>query len=324
MVGRKKIECQEIFADFTITSKYGATYEWKNVQLTCPDCKSTNLRTAGTRKRKDTRVQGIICANDDCRKNGRKNGRQFTPYTSGAVDSLVDQDLEEMISMLYLQGAKGKTVAKQYGVSSTFISFLRDEVDEAIERGLIRDSLVDEPTDDTAVSIDEMFFKIGGKTVYVIIVRGYKSRKVLGLHVSNSRKEPDIRKAFDEAQQNTIEQVGIISMDAWGATRKMAYNLLYPVTLIVHKHKKPYDKAVIERVEYDGRNRIIIQIGVKTDIFTKQKKREFRHRHVTKCLIGTKKRPLGRPKGSKNKPKTGKKKTAGKEAWTKRALQGFQ
>jgi hypothetical protein len=232
---------------------------------------------------------------------------------------MVDSKLEQMIEQLYLEGAKGKTVAKQCGVSDSFISFLRDEVDQAIKDGYVRDILVDEPTSDTNLSVDEMFFKIGEKTLYVIIFRGYKTRKVLGLNVSETRKAEDIRKAFDEAQANTKDDIKVITLDAWGATRKMARELGYDITLIIHKHKKPYDKVVIEHIQHINGDIVITQVGTKDDIFKNRKKREFYYQQYTEKQKPTGNRTRGRPKGSKNKAKKrGKKKTG-----TKRGPRGL-
>nr|MDO8119046.1 hypothetical protein [Candidatus Sigynarchaeota archaeon] len=83
----------------------------------------------------------------------------------------------------------------------------------------------------------------------------------------------------------------------------MARHLGYPITLIAHPHKKPYDKAIIERIEYDGDVQIITQIGVKVNIFTKRKKREFHVRQTKKSMNPPAKRPRGRSKCSKNKIK---------------------
>jgi len=144
--------------------------------------------------------------------------------------------------------------------------------------------------------------------IYVIIVRGYKSRKVLGLNVSLTRTEADIRKAFDEAGSNTQEEISVITCDAWGATRKMAHDLMRPITLIIHKHKKPYDKAVIERIEYDGSDRVITQVGIETDIFERRAKREYKHATIVQSTVIPLPRRKGRPKGSKNRSPYGAKK----------------
>ncbi|MHA1793468.1 MAG: hypothetical protein ACTSVI_12530 [Promethearchaeota archaeon] len=308
MVGRKKIENQELECDITFIARSGITYVLKQVKMTCPDCGSQNVRPFGTRKLKNTRVYGIICKNPECKRKGRKTPRQFSPHTSGTIRVLVNGKIESMVREMYLEGAKAKSVASSYGVSNTFISFLRDEIDTAIENGFVQDELVEEPTGDVAVGIDETFFKIGKKKIYVIITRGYKTRKVLGIHVSTTRTESDIRASFDEAQRNTLQRINIITADAWGATRKMARNLMYPITIIVHKHKKPHDKAVIERIEYEGTDRIITQIGIKTDVFEKRGKREYKHRKIVESTVKPPAKPFGRPKGSKNKPRKSQKK----------------
>lgn len=281
--------------------------------ICCPDCFTTDVSLNGTRPRDNGRVQAYICNDTACRKKrGKKTGRQFTVLTSGEIAKLVDREIEEMIDALYRRGAKAKTVAAQHGVSDAFVSLLRSAVDKTIARGVKRDKLVSHKTRDRAVSIDETFFKIDGETLYVIIVRGYKSSKVLAVNVSTSRAEEDMRKAFDEAQANSSKRIEVITADAHEATRAMARHLGHPVTLIVHPHKKPYDKAIIERIEYDGDVRIETLIGVSTDIFEKQKKREYHVRQVTKPVNPPAPKPRGRPKGSKNKAKVKAKGKTGK------------
>ena len=299
---------QEIECDISFIARSGITHVLKNVRMTCPECGSANVRSFGTRKLLETRVHALVCRNPECNRKGKTTPRQFSPHTSGAIRELVNGKIESMIREIYLEGAKAKTVASSHGVSDTFVSFLRDEVDDVIENGLARDELVEEPTDDVAVGIDETFFNIGKKKIYVIITRGYKSRKVLGTHVSSTRTEADIRASFDEAQRNTNQRIHTITADAWGATRKMARGLMYPVTLIVHKHEKPFDKAVIERIEYDNTDRVITQIGIKTDMFEKRGKREYMVRKIVESTVEPPAKPRGRPKGSKSKPKKSPKK----------------
>ncbi|MEX2719296.1 MAG: hypothetical protein Q6370_023600 [Candidatus Sigynarchaeota archaeon] len=308
MAGRKAKVYEELRADISIESGSGMSYVLKGVQMICPSCSSKNVRSNGTRPLKNTRIPAIICKNPDCHAGPKNTPRQFSPHKSKAIQDMLSEHLNQMLRQVYLEGAKAKTVAAAYGVSETFVSFLRDDLDAVIEQGIVKDELVDVKTDDDAASIDEDFFKIGSEAVYVIIVRGYKSRKVLGLNVSLTRTESDIRKAFDEAQANSQNQLNIITCDAWGATRKMAHELMRPVTLIIHKHKKPYDKAVIERVEYQGTDRIITKVGIQTDIFTRRAKREYMHQTTVESTVASPPGHLGRPKGSKNKGKYGAKK----------------
>lgn len=313
MVGRKKIENEILECEISFTSKFGITHVLKNVRMTCPDCGSTEVRPFGTRKLKETRVIGLVCRNPDCPREGKKSARQFSPHTSGAIKTLVNGKIDNIVREIYIEGSKAKSVASSYGVSESFVSFLRDDLDKAIEEGLIKDDLVDAPTDDRQVSADETFFEIGKQKIYVIIFRGYKTKKVLGINVSMTRKEADIRVAFDEAQRNTRERIHTITCDAWPATKKMAKGLLYPITLIVHRHKKPYDKAIIERYEYDGTTRNVTRVGIKTDVFTRRGKREYRHESRTESTVAPPPKPKGRPKGSRNKPPGSSKKNARQE-----------
>nr|MDO8119227.1 hypothetical protein [Candidatus Sigynarchaeota archaeon] len=316
MEKNKHVKNREIRASITFKTAVGMAIILSNFLICCPECLSTDISRNGTRPREHGRVDAFICNNPTCRaKRGKKTGRQFTVLTSGEIKKLVEREIGEIIDALYRQGAKAKTIAAKHGVSNAFVSTLRSAVDKTIARGLKKDRLVPRKTTDNAVSIDETFFKIDGETVYVIIVRGYRSSKVLGINISKSRAEADMRKALDEAQSNSSKRIEIITTDAHEATRAMARHLGYPVSLIVHPHKKPYDKVIIERIEYQGDEQIITQVGVKANMFTKRKKREFHVRQTKKSMNPPAKRPRGRPKGSRNKG-TGKKQ--GKETPKKR------
>ena len=305
MVKRKHVKRPEFRASIVFKTEFGAFLLLSSLLICCPDCFSTDVVRNGSRPREDGPVAAFLCKNETCRlKRGKKTGRQFTVLTSGEITKFVEREIGEMIDALYRRGAKAKTIAAQHGVSDAFVSLLRSAVDATIARGKRRDKLVSRKTKDHAVSIDETFFKIDGETIYAIIVRGYNSSKVLGINVSSSRAEADMRKAFDEAQANSSKRIETITADAHEATRAMARHLGYPITLIVHPHKKPYDKAIIERIEYDGDVQIHTLIGVSTDIFKKQKKRQYHYKQVTRPVNPPAPKPRGRPKGSKNKGKT--------------------
>ena len=301
---RKHVQKREHRVSIVIKTAFGVVLTLSNMLICCPDCFSSDVSRNGTRPRKNGRIDEFICNDPDCRiHRGKKTGRQFTVLTSGEIAKLVHHEIEKMIDALYRHGAKAKTVAAQHGVSDAFVSLLRKTVDETIARGKRRDKLVSHKTEDHAVSIDETFFKIDGETIYVIIVRGYQSSKVLGINVSTARGEADMRKALDNAQTSSSKRIEVITTDAHEATRAMARHLGYPVTLVVHPHKRPYKKAIIERIDYDGDVQIQTLIGVSADIFKKQKKRQYHFKQVTRPVHPPAPKPRGRPKGSRNKVK---------------------
>ncbi|MEX2684954.1 MAG: hypothetical protein Q6373_025490, partial [Candidatus Sigynarchaeota archaeon] len=305
MVNRKHVKRPELCASIMFKTEFGAFLLVSSLVICCPDCFSTDIVRDGSRPREDGPVAAFLCKNEACRiKRGKKTGRQFTVLTSGEIATFVEREIGEMIDALYRRGAKAKTIAAQHGVSDAFVSLLRSAVDATIARGKRRDKLVHRKTKDHAVSIDETFFTIDGETICAIIVHGYRSSKVLGINVSPARAEADMRKAFDEAQANSPRRIEVITADAHEVTRAMARHLGYPLTLIVHPHERPCDRAIIERIEYDGDVRIETLIGVRTAIFKKQRKRQYHVKQVTKPVNPPAPKPRGRPKGSTNKEKT--------------------
>lgn len=202
---------------------------------------------------------------------------------------------------LLKDGAKNKTIAKKYSVSPSEISALRREIETAIEKHRRLDSLVKMPQPDKAIAIDETFLKIEGKKVYIIITTGYMSRKVLGINVSFSRNEKDMREVFNEAERNTKYRIATVTSDAWGSTIAMVKNMGRKMDHIIHKHKKPYIKAVIKRYEYIDGERVITTIGVKTEVTKRRAKRQGYYMITKEPLNPPLSKNRDRPKGSKNK-----------------------
>ena len=83
-------------------------------------------------------------------------------------------------------------------------------------------------------------------------------------------------------------------------TRKMVKQLNRPITIVIHKHKKPYDKAVIWEIEYLDQERITTKIGIKTDFFKWRKKREYFYKIERERIVSKRKSIIGRPPGVKN------------------------
>lgn len=277
------------------------------IKIKCPDCGSSMIGTNGTKKNGSNRVECFICKNPAClkerSKRKRKKGRQFIVTTSFEYKKLINSKLKELYYDLLKDGAKNKTIAKKYGVSPSQISALRTEIETAIEKHQTLDSLVNIPQPDRAIAIDETFLEIEGKPIYIIIATGYESHKTLGIKVSPTRKEKDMREVFDEAERNTKYPIAIVTSDAWGSTIAMVKNLGREIIHVIHKHKKPFDKAVINLHEYTDTERITTDIGVKTDFTKKRGKREGYHMTTITPLNPPPSKKRGRPKGSKNKRK---------------------
>ena len=198
-------------------------------------------------------------------------------------------------------GAKNKTIAKKYGISESQVSALRTEIESAIDNLNGLDTLVLTPQPDKAIAIDETFLKIEGTAIYVIIATGYTSHKTLGIKVSKSRSEQDIREVFNEADGNTENDITTISSDALNATQAMVKNLNREIVHVIHPHKKPFKKAIIRHYSYENNERITTTIGVKSNFFKKRGKRQFRYMEARTDLTPKIKKKCGRPKGSKTK-----------------------
>jgi len=83
----------------------------------------------------------------------------------------------------------------------------------------------------------------------------------------------------------------------------MVKNLGREISHVIHKHKKPYDKAVIRHYEYTNTERVTTDIGVKTDVMKKRATRQGHYMVKREPLNAPPPKKVGRPKGSKTKKK---------------------
>ncbi|MBD3343420.1 MAG: DDE-type integrase/transposase/recombinase [Candidatus Lokiarchaeota archaeon] len=307
MAGRKKKVLTPIYRDLIIIMKGVVDLMLGQIQIKCPLCGSWKVTTNGTRPRKGKRVEAFICRNKKCKNGDHKTPKSFILTTSYEFKQLIFTKLERLYGNLLKDGAKCKTVAKKYKVSPSQISKLRDVFIEALDKLEGLDKLVKVPQSDRTICMDETFLKIEGTSVYIIVATGYKTHKILGLKVSKSRKEKDMREVFDEAEKNTKERISNVISDGWGATQKMTKNLRRKITHVIHKHKKPYKKVLARHYFYTRTRRITLEIGIKNDLFKKRGKRVFYYAVSKKPLNPLPPKKLGRPKGSKNKSKNKKK-----------------
>lgn len=323
MVGRKKKVLIPIFRDLVIIIQDATKLMLGQIQIKCPLCGSWKISSNGTRPRKGKRVEAFICRNKKCKNGGHKTSKQFILTTSYEFKQLIFTKLENLYEDLLKDGAKSKTIAKKYKVSPSQISKLRDVFVKTLDKLEGLDNLVSIPQSDKTICMDETFLKIDGTSIYIIVATGYETHKILGLKVSKTRKEEDMREVFDEAEQNTKKPISNVISDGWGATQKMTKKLGREITHVIHKHKKPYKKVVVRHFFYTKTHRITLEIGVKNNIFKKKCKRVFYYTISKKPLHPSSKKKRGRPKGSKNKKKSKKRTTAPKKRGRKGLLKVF-
>jgi transposase-like protein len=316
MTGRKFKDLIEIWRHIFITMINGRNIPLIKIKIRCPECGSWMVGPNGTRKRKNGRVDAYICKNPECKKKGRKTPKQFIVTSSYEFKKFIQAKVKQLYEDMLKEGAKNKTLAKKYHVSPSEISALRTEIEKAIEKHHALNSLVDVPQPDKAIAIDETFLTIEGKKVYIIVATGYMTRKVLGVKVSYSRKEQDMREVFDEAEKNTMYPITTVTSDAWSGTIAMVKHLGREISHVIHKHKKPYKKAVIKHYEYNNTERVTTTIGVKTDVMKRRATRQGHYMVNRKPLNAPPPKKVGRPKGSKSKKnlkKSNKKKKRGRK-----------
>ena len=301
MIGRPKKKYSEIWRPIYIETEIEAIELLKNIPVLCPDCQSAEIGTFGTHKRQNGRVEYFQCKNPECSHlKIHKIARQFTLSTSWCFMTSLNSMLGRMTKEIMQGKVSQSAIAEKYEVSDSLIAFIRTKIEKTLDFLYGLDHLVFVPTADTAVAGDETFIRINGVPFYIIMFTGHTTHKILGISVSKTRSEADIRQVFDEANQNTKNPIRVITADAWGATQTMAKNLNRPITLVIHRHKRPYDKAIIWEIEYKDNLRKITKIGVKCDFFEHRGKREYHYMVEEEDLTPPIPKKQGRPKGVKN------------------------
>ena len=307
MIGRKRKNYEPLWRSIEVQTESGTRFSIGEIQLYCPKCRSPLVGGFGTHGRKNKRVETFQCKDRDCAHlKKHKTPKQFVLTTSHRFQELIIDKLQNFYEDLMIDGARQNTLAKKYVISEAQVSALRSELEKAIDDLHGLDSLVVTPQPDAAIAIDETFLKIEGTSIYVILATGYTSRKTLGVKVSKTRSEEDMRTVFDEADGNTAHKITTLTSDALNATQSMAKNLGREFTHVIHPHKKPYTNAVIKHYRYEGNERITTTIGVPTDFFKKRGKRRFRYQETRTDLTPKVKKNRGRPKGSTTKKKKNK------------------
>ena len=303
MPGRPKTVYLPIFRLIHVTLEDGTTLPLTDIPVLCPICESPLVGPYGHQPEEEGGDQKYQCKNKDCPfRKEHKKGHQFYVHTSARLQQALVDYFEKVLIPLVNGTMPQQALAGQIHRSPALVTYIRHKVEARLQELDQLRQLVRSPTLEEAVSLDEFFLTIGGHAVYVVIATGYRQRKVLGVKVSLSRDEAVMRAVFGEAEQNNGKKFAILTIDAWGASQKMAKDLNRPIIVVIHKHKRPYDKAVIWSIEYEGDTRVTHKIGVKTDFFRSRKTREYRYlRQEEPCTppdSGPRKR--GRPKNVKN------------------------
>jgi len=301
MAGRPIKEYMPIYEPITMRSDDFVSLPFGDILVLCPVCHSSLVGQYGFQTLKTGTWAKYQCKNPLCPAlQYLRKGRQFTLQTSAFFQDALADHLAHMLVPLVKGDSTQKVVGEHHHRSPALMTYIHQKIQAVLERRQDLEKLVvDAPLDD-AVSLDEWFLKIGGEAVYVIMATSYGKKKVLGVKVAYSRDDAMMRAVFDEAERNNGKPFSTITIDAWGGSIKMAKGLCRPITAVIHRHKAPFDKAVLLRIEYIEGKRVLNFIGVKTDFFKARKSREYKYMIETEDLTKSTPKKQGRPKGSKN------------------------
>lgn len=298
MIGRPRTQYPGMRGNLTVTDDNDTPISVSEIQILCPICESDQIGPIGIGK--------VQCKNPDCPfLKTHTKGKQFRFQTSAFFKNALEDQLQRILKSLVMGETTQSHLGKQFDRSPALITYLHQKMEAIFERNDQRMKLVIKPTLENAVSLDEMFIKINGKQAFILMATCYKKKKVLAVKVTTSRDELHMRDLLIDAEANNGKPFEMLTIDAWGGSLKMAKNLLRPLLLVIHKHKRPYKKAVIWSIEYEYiettvSKRIIHKIGVNTNFFTTRHKREYYYLREEEDLTSKAQKSRGRPKGVKN------------------------
>jgi hypothetical protein len=286
MAGRPQKIYSSISETIYVTDDNGNDIPFGSILVLCPICYSSIIGPYGFQTTKTGTWQKYQCKNRNCPwlKDHRKK-KQFVLKTSALFNDALRSHLNQVIIPLIQGDTTQSIIGTHNHCSPALMTYIRHKVEYVLDQQTNLEHLTVEKPMDDGVAVDEWFLKINGKAVYVIMATSYGKRKILGVKVALSRDELMMRRVFDEAERNNGKEFSLITIDAWGGSMKMIKNLTRPITAVIHKHKAPYDKAVIWRIEYTEKKRIIHQIGLKTNFFRHRKTREYYYLKEEEDLI---------------------------------------
>jgi hypothetical protein len=308
MAGRPKTQYPPLFRPLYATLEDGTTFPLTSIPTLCPICDSPLVGPYGFQQGKEMEEEKFQCKNPECPfLQGHAVGHQFNIRTSARFQQALAAHLTNILAPLVKGTMTQQALAGQVHRSPALVTYLRHKVEAHLRQLDLLRQLVLAPALEDAVALDEFFLTIEGEPVYGILATGYRLRKVLGVKIAPSRDAGMMRAVFDEAERNNGKKFALLTIDAWGGSQKMAKELNRPIIVVIHKHKRPYDRAVIWKIEYVGETRVLHKVGVKTDFFKTRKKREYRYIREEEPCNPPAPKPRGRPKGVKNGQGTRKK-----------------
>jgi len=301
MVGRPHIQYSSVSEEIFLTTENSEKLSFGEIVILCPICHSHQVGPYGFQATKTGIWQKYQCKNPTCSwLHHHSKGKQFVLKTSALFRDALKHHLNTVIVPLI----KGDTTQTMVGThtsrSPALMTYLRHKIEDHLEKHQQLQHLALNTPYDDGVALDEWFMKIHGKAVYIIMATSYGKKQIIGVKVALSRDELMMRTVFDEAERNNGKPFSLVSIDAWGGSMKMLKNLNRPITVVIHKHKAPYDKAVLWRLEYTPDKRIIHQIGVKTPFFRNRKKHVYYYFQEEELLTPLLLKKRGRPRGRKN------------------------
>lgn len=312
MAGRPKTQYTPISRTLHAKMEDGTTFPLSSIPILCPACESPLVGPYGYDPEEEGGGEKFQCKNPDCPfLKDHAQGHQFNVRTSARFQQALAAHLARVLAPLVKGTMPQVALAGQVGRSPALLTYLRHKVEARLQELDQLQHLVLAPALEDAVALDEFFLTVEGETVYVILATGYRKRQALGVKVSLSRDEPVMRSVFDEAERNNGKPFALLTIDAWGASQKMTKGLGRPIVVVIHRHKRPYDKAVVWSIEYEGDKRVTHKIGVKADIFRARKVREIRYLRQEELVNPPPPKPKGRPPGVKNGQGKKKKKAKG-------------
>ena len=203
--------------------------QWK---ILCPQCQSDQCWKDGF-DRRNYMQQRYRCV---------KCSKRFYGHTSYFPLCLRQLLVQYILSLVITSGMALKTVAELLQMSSSTISrvvcFSQQTLQSEKKQQLLRKFKQLSPAQQEVVYLDETFYSIAGKTVYLILLCDAVGR-ILAWELSPTRQSKDILRILQLAEQRYPHWCVLVADGAF--TYRQAFLMLGSAGLLIHQvHSRPW------------------------------------------------------------------------------------
>lgn len=282
------------------------------IPIYCPNhsngCGSENIKKNGHDSSVKDRPQWLFCK--DCNK-------QFYIHTSGWFIEFQEK-LRDILIKLFDGGRYNvREIKAELKCSNSAASRILMKIVDAINNSPYTELCWTLPAFAKVLFVDETFIKIN-RTKYWLVAVVNEARRVLAFELVNNRKKNTLEGIMNRAKERLSGPIDVLVSDDFSPYTGIAQEFGHDIIHVRHIHKPPFGRAIISNIKHTADKLIITNAATYTNIldstnmfytrvttFIKNKPVQDReNNNIDKPNeVGVKKKQ-GRPKGSKNRPKS--------------------